>query len=82
MDSLDRVYKASTSKGAQRAAINLSLLLGGCIPLLLIATVSTALFYRSYMPEQTISVPVYLQYGAAIAPDVTHLDSPISQIRI
>ncbi|KAM0271102.1 hypothetical protein ACHAQH_009224 [Verticillium albo-atrum] len=67
-ESLDRAYRAATSKGAQRAAINLSLLLGGCIPLLFIATISTTLFYRSYMPDQVTASPVYLQYGSGLNP--------------
>lgn len=55
--------RSVTSKGAQRMVVNLTLLAAGAISLLCLATIATGLFWHSYLPDQVITAPLYLQYG-------------------
>lgn len=55
--------RAFTSKSAQRTVVNLTLLAASLISLLCLATIATGLFWHSYMPDQVITAPLYLQYG-------------------
>ncbi|KAI6783479.1 uncharacterized protein J7T54_005508 [Emericellopsis cladophorae] len=62
---------------AKRAVINLALLVSGALTLLPFAIVSSALFFRNFVPDLALTRPVYLQYGSGINPyGITSLSSP------
>jgi hypothetical protein len=52
-----------TSRTTRKAVVNLSLLVGSAAVLLSIAAAATSLFFWHYLPSQSLSWPVYLQYG-------------------
>lgn len=47
----------------QRAVVNTVLLASSTIPLLFLATLVSALFFSSFVPDQFVTTPVHLQYG-------------------
>lgn len=51
-----------TSKPAQRAAVNVVLLVSSAVTLFGLASLATALFFQNFVPDQFITTPVYLQY--------------------
>lgn len=60
---LQETARAATSKSAQRAVVNTVLLICTGVLLFVLAVLSTALFYREYMPDLVATAPVHLQYG-------------------
>ncbi|SPN97440.1 related to cell division control protein (Cdc15) [Cephalotrichum gorgonifer] len=69
---------AVTSKTTRRAIVKLALLAGSSLALLFVAIVSTAIFFASYIPDKSLSWPVYLQYGIGDNPfGVAHITPPI-----
>lgn len=65
LDALDSIYRLATSKVAQRTAVNAVLLLGASISLFGLAGLASMLFYNNYLPDQLVTLPIYLQYGYA-----------------
>ena len=59
----DAVRDVVTSKAIRRAILKVTLLAASAFALLLLSVVATALFYNSYVPEKSLTWPVYLQYG-------------------
>lgn len=54
---------AVTSKTTRRAIVRLSLLAGSSLALLFLSIVATAFFFASYIPDKSLTWPLYLQYG-------------------
>jgi len=51
-----------TSRTTHKSLVNMGLLVGSATILLTIATAATSLFFWHYLPSQSLSWPVYLQY--------------------
>ncbi|KAF3801688.1 Septation protein imp2 [Colletotrichum gloeosporioides] len=67
-EALSKASRAATSKTAQRALVNVTLLVGTSLLLLPLAATASLLFFRNYLPDQVVSAPVHLQYGSGINP--------------
>ncbi|KAF4122682.1 Variant SH3 domain [Geosmithia morbida] len=66
-----------TSKRTRRAAVNTAVLLTGGTALVFVAAIASALFFQNFVPDQVLSVPVYLQYGSSPHPyGVASLTAP------
>ncbi|KAG6037659.1 hypothetical protein E4U41_004885 [Claviceps citrina] len=57
-----------TSKPAQRAAVNVALLVSSALSLLGLASLATALFFQNFVPDQFITTPIFLQYQSGVNP--------------
>lgn len=62
-DTIQEAVRALTSKPAKRAVVNTVLLTAASFVLLFFAAIASALFFQSFVPDQVLSRPVYLQYG-------------------
>lgn len=65
MEETARVF---TSKPAQRAAVNVMLLVSSAVTLLGLASLATALFFQNFVPDQFITTPIHLQYHSGVNP--------------
>lgn len=61
-EQLQTATRLVTSRGIQRTAVNLTLLVTGSLCLLGLALLATGLFYENYLPDQVIETPLFLQY--------------------
>ncbi|KAH6658859.1 putative adipose-regulatory protein-domain-containing protein [Plectosphaerella plurivora] len=68
MDKLHGATRLVTSRGIQRTALNLALLVTASLCLLSLAILATGLFFQNYLPDQVIETPLFLQYGAGPHP--------------
>ncbi|KAL0934204.1 cell division control protein [Colletotrichum truncatum] len=68
MEALGKASRAAASKTAQRTLVNLSLLMGTSLILLPFAAIASVLFFRNYLPDHVVTVPVHLQYGSGVNP--------------
>lgn len=62
-DTLHGAARLVTSRGIQRTALNLALLVTASLSLLGMALLATGLFFQNYLPDQVIETPLFLQYG-------------------
>lgn len=62
-DTVVEAVDVITSKRTRRAVVNTAALLTGGTALVFIAAIASALFFQNFVPDQALSVPIYLQYG-------------------
>ncbi|CAI4215428.1 unnamed protein product [Parascedosporium putredinis] len=75
---LKAVRDAITSKTTRRVLLNFTLLAGSSLALLFLSILSTAIFFASYVPDKSLTWPVYLQYGLGTHPfGITGLTRPL-----
>ncbi|GAB0131731.1 hypothetical protein EsDP_00000192 [Epichloe bromicola] len=67
-EALEETARMVTSKPAQRAAVNVVLLLSSALTLLGLASLATALFFQNFVPDQFITTPIFLQYHSGVNP--------------
>lgn len=63
VDTVSTVYRAATSKTAQRTVLTTLLFAFLSSVLFGLACVAYLAFYHEYLPDQVTTVPVHLQYG-------------------
>ncbi|EFZ02690.2 adipose-regulatory protein [Metarhizium robertsii] len=68
METLEETARVITSKPAQRAAVNVALLVSSAVTLFGLASLATALFFQNFVPDQFITTPLYLQYQSGTNP--------------
>ncbi|CAM1502048.1 Fc.00g040320.m01.CDS01 [Cosmosporella sp. VM-42] len=68
MDTLQEAARVATSKPVQRAVVNSVLLVSSAVSLFCLAGIASALFFQNFVPDQVVTIPVHLQYGAGLNP--------------
>ncbi|KAG6015958.1 hypothetical protein E4U43_004422 [Claviceps pusilla] len=68
LDTLEETARMVSSKSAQRAAVNVVLLVSTAASLFALASLATALFFQNFVPDQFITTPVFLQYQSGVNP--------------
>ncbi|EFY90442.1 hypothetical protein J3458_000705 [Metarhizium acridum] len=68
METLEETARVITSKPAQRAAVNVVLLVSSAVTLFGLASLATALFFQNFVPDQFITTPLHLQYQSGTNP--------------
>lgn len=63
VDTASTVYRAATSKTAQRTVLTTLMFAFLSSVLFGLACVGYLAFYHEYLPDQVTTVPVHLQYG-------------------
>ncbi|KAI0594156.1 hypothetical protein F4775DRAFT_575013 [Biscogniauxia sp. FL1348] len=68
MEYVKAPFRAAVSPTAKRTYLSTVLFVGASLVLLGIAAIAYPVFYYNYVPKKVVSIPVHLQYNAALNP--------------
>ncbi|KAI1500900.1 putative adipose-regulatory protein-domain-containing protein [Biscogniauxia marginata] len=68
MEYVKAPFRAAVSPKARRTYLGTALFVAASLALLCVAAVAYPVFYYNYVPKKVVSIPVHLQYNAALNP--------------